>query len=339
MSVLPDTPSGRDRDALFAVGGEAGRLMAAYDWASTPVGPVEQWPAALRFAVRTVLVSKFPMVLTWGPDYLQFYNDAYAPLIGAKHPAIGQDIRNTLAEGWDALGPPIEHAMETLDASWLPGLLLLLERSGYREETYFTVSHAPAFDDAGQVAGMHAVCTEVTGQILGERRQRLLHDLATEGGHLGNERETVTAMCRALEGNPSTCRSRRSTSPTGRTGATAGWRRWDASPTHCPTPPRGPMTCRPTSPVWASWAARSGTPSRRPSCCRWRRRTTRRRSGCSSSARVPTGHWTPSTGRSTSWWPGSSPAPWPTCGPSRRSVCGRSPWPSSTARRPRSSPT
>ena len=106
---------------------------------------------------------KFPMVLTWGPEYTQFYNDAYAPFIGAKHPAIGEDIRITLAEGWDALGPPIEHAMTTLEASWLPGLLLLLERAGYREETYFTVSHAPAFGDDGQVAGMHAVCTEVTG--------------------------------------------------------------------------------------------------------------------------------------------------------------------------------
>jgi signal transduction histidine kinase/ActR/RegA family two-component response regulator len=197
--VALDTPWGSDGGALFAAGGEAGRIMAAFDWAGTPVGPVETWPAALRYAVRTVLVSKFPMVLTWGPDFVQFYNDAYAPFIGAKHPAIGEDIRITLAEGWDALGPPIAHAMTTLEASWLPGLLLLLERAGYREETYFTVSHAPAFGDDGQVAGMHAVCTEMTGQILGERRQRLLHDLSTVGGQLGDERETVAAMCRALE--------------------------------------------------------------------------------------------------------------------------------------------
>ncbi len=191
-----------DRGALFAAGGEAGRLMAAIDWAATPVGPVEDWPASLRYAVRTVLVSRFPMVLTWGPDFIQFYNDAYAPFIGAKHPAIGEDIRVTLAEGWDALGPPIEHAMSTLEASWLPGLLLLLERAGYREETYFTVSHAPAFGDDGQVAGMHAVCTEMTGQILGERRQRLLHHLSTVGGQLGDEQETVAAMCRALRSDP-----------------------------------------------------------------------------------------------------------------------------------------
>jgi signal transduction histidine kinase/CheY-like chemotaxis protein len=201
VSMAPDPVSGPDGGDVFAAGGDAGRLMAAFDWAASPVGPVEAWPAALRHAVRTVLVSRFPMVLTWGPEFTQFYNDAYAPLIGAKHPAIGQDIRVTLAEGWDALDPPIRHAMETLEASWLPGLLLRLERSGYVEETYFTVSHAPAFGDDGEVAGMHAVCTEVTGQILGERRQRLLHDLATVGSHLGDERETVTAMCRSLDGD------------------------------------------------------------------------------------------------------------------------------------------
>ena len=179
--MVPDPASGPDIGDLFAAGGEAGRIMAAFDWASTSVGPVESWPASLRFAVRTVLVSRFPMVLTWGPDFQQFYNDAYAPLIGAKHPAIGEDIRVTLSEGWAALEPPIEHAMTTLEASWLPGLLLPLERSGYLEEAYFTVSHAPAFDDDGRVAGMHGVCTEVTGEVLSARRQQLLHELAMAG--------------------------------------------------------------------------------------------------------------------------------------------------------------
>ena len=199
--MSPALDAGSRGGEVFAAGGDAGRLMAAFDWASSPVGPVASWPAALRHAVRSVLVSEFPMVLTWGPEFTQFYNDAYAPLIGGKHPAIGEDIRVTLAEGWDALDRPIRQAMETLEASWLPGLLLRLERSGYVEETYFTVSHAPAFGDDGEVAGMHAVCTEVTGQVLGERRQRLLHDLATVGSRLGDERETVTAMCRALDGD------------------------------------------------------------------------------------------------------------------------------------------
>jgi signal transduction histidine kinase/CheY-like chemotaxis protein len=206
VCVAPDLPSapgiGGPVADLFTGGGEAGRLMASHDWSATPVGPVEDWPASLRFAVRTVLASRFPMVLTWGPDYLQFYNDAYAPFIGAKHPAIGEDIRITLAEGWAALEGPVEHAMATREASWLPRLPLLLERAGYREETYFTVSHAPAFGDDGRVAGMHAVCTEVTGEVLGERRQRLLRDLSTAGAVLGDEPAVLAGLCEALTGDP-----------------------------------------------------------------------------------------------------------------------------------------
>jgi signal transduction histidine kinase len=177
--------------------------MAAFDWSATPVGPVEAWPASLRHAVRTVLVSRFPMILAWGPGYTQFYNDAYATLIGTKHPgAIGDDLRVTLAEGWAALQEPVEHAMAAREASWIPQLLLLLERAGYREETYFTVSHAPAYGDDGRVAGMHAVCTEVTRQVLAERRQRLLHDVATSTGALLDEAAMVAAMTAALAGDP-----------------------------------------------------------------------------------------------------------------------------------------
>ena len=200
--MAPDSPSGPGNGDLFAAGGEAGRLMAALDWASTPVGPVDTWPASLRFAVRTVLVSRFPMVLTWGPEFTQFYNDAYAPLIGSHHPAIGEDIRVTLVAGWGVLGPPIAHAITTLESSWFPALQLLLERDGYREETYFTVTHAPAFGDDGNVAGMHAVCYEVTGEVIGGRRQRLLHQLSVAGSSVGDEQQLVSAMCATLSGDP-----------------------------------------------------------------------------------------------------------------------------------------
>jgi hypothetical protein len=196
VSTAADGPADAD---LFRDGGANGRLMAAFDWSATPLGPVRDWPAGLRYAVRTVLASRFPMILTWGPQYTQIYNDAYATLIGAKHPAaIGADLRVTLAEGWAALQEPVERAMATCEPSWIPQLLLLLERAGYREETYFTVSHAPAYGDAGEVAGMHAVCTEVTRQVLAERRQRMLHDVATAAGRLDDVPGTVTQMTGAL---------------------------------------------------------------------------------------------------------------------------------------------
>ncbi|MGY2078974.1 ATP-binding protein [Modestobacter sp. SYSU DS0657] len=199
--MTPDPSSGAVDD-LFTGGGEAGRLMSALDWSATPVGAVSSWSAGLRYAVRTVLASRYPMVLTWGPEYTQFYNDAYAPFIGAKHPAIGEDIRVTLAEGWAALAGPVDHAIATREASWLPRLPLLLERAGYREETYFTVSHAPAFEDDGSVGGMLGVCTEVTGEVLGERRQRLLHDLSTTGASLADEEQLLVALSATLGSDP-----------------------------------------------------------------------------------------------------------------------------------------
>jgi PAS domain S-box-containing protein len=153
----------------------------AFDWSPTPLGAIENWSPSLKSLVKTLLASRYPMVLTWGANFTQFYNDAYSQLIGDKHPAaLGIDIRITLAEAWDTLGPTIEAVMTTGVASWIPALLLVLERSGYREESYFSVSHAPAEDDWGQIVGMLAVCSEVTQQVLGERRLRLLQNLAAK---------------------------------------------------------------------------------------------------------------------------------------------------------------
>ena len=156
-----------DQD-LFTAGGELGRLMAARDWAATDLGPVREWPQSLRAAVRIVLSSRYPMLLLWGPDFTQLYNDAYSALIGDKHPAaLGLDVRITLAEGWDVLRPLIEEAMRTGVASWVPALQLLLNRSGYDEEAYFSVSHAPARDDDGVTVGVLTVCSEMSDQVVG----------------------------------------------------------------------------------------------------------------------------------------------------------------------------
>ena len=168
------------QDAMFMGPSEMHARIRAHDWAATPVGPVESWPQSLKTLVRTLLSSSYPMELLWGPSLTQFYNDAYSKLIGDKHPAaLGIDVRITLAESWDTLGPMVHQVMTTGVANWTPALLLLLERSGYREEAYFSVSHAPAEDDEGRIVGMLGVCSEVTEQILSARRLSLLRDLTS----------------------------------------------------------------------------------------------------------------------------------------------------------------
>lgn len=190
-------PSDTAAQTLFAGAGEIRALARALDWSRTPLGPVAGWPQSLRSTVRTLLSSQYPMILTWGPAFTQIYNDAYAKLIGAGHPeALGSDIRITLAAGWDTLGPMIARVMRTGEANWTPALPLLMERAGYREEAYFSVSHAPAEDDGGHIVGMLAVCSEVTAQVVGERRLGLLRDLAAKAG----ETRSVDATCADIAG-------------------------------------------------------------------------------------------------------------------------------------------
>ncbi|MEU5785086.1 ATP-binding protein [Micromonospora lupini] len=194
----------RPRTDLFDDGGDTGRLMAELDWADTPLGAVSSWPQSLRSAVRVVLSSRYPMLLLWGDRLSQLYNDAYSALIGDKHPAaLGDDVRVTLAEGWDVLAPLIQQAMATGVASWVPALQLLLERAGYREEAYFSVSHAPARDDDGRTVGVLTVCSEVTEQVVGERRLRLLRDLSLGGdGRTVDVDATCARLVDAIGGHP-----------------------------------------------------------------------------------------------------------------------------------------
>jgi len=97
---------------VLSGGGEMGALMRAFDWGLTPVGPVEMWPQSLRTAVSIVLESRYPMYISWGPEFVQFYNDAYRPVLGAKHPgALGRSTFDTWSEIWDDIGPRIDRVM------------------------------------------------------------------------------------------------------------------------------------------------------------------------------------------------------------------------------------
>ena len=117
----------------------------AFDWSSTPLGPIESWPQSLRTAVRIVLTSRFSMWMTWGPDLTVFYNDAYRhDTLGVKHPwALGRPAREVWAEIWEDIEPRIATVLADGTATWDEALQLFLERSGYREETYHTFSYSP----------------------------------------------------------------------------------------------------------------------------------------------------------------------------------------------------
>ncbi len=179
-SALPDGVPEHPAQVL-AGDGEAARLMRATDWAGTAVGPVQQWPAALRTIVRMMLQSRHPMFLWWGPELIQFYNDAYIPSFGVgKHPAaMGQRGVDCWQEIWPIIWPQIDDVMTRGKASWHEDHLVPIFRNGRIEEVYWTYGYSPITGDDGVVAGTLVVCTETTSRVVALRRQHLLRTFAT----------------------------------------------------------------------------------------------------------------------------------------------------------------
>jgi signal transduction histidine kinase/DNA-binding response OmpR family regulator len=188
-------------DPLFAGDSEMALLMRRFDWSRTPLGPSATWPHSLRAAVRIILTSRFAMWLGWGPELTFFYNDAYATMtLGAKHPwALGRPAREVWAEIWQQIGPRIEQVMSTGVATWDERLMLFLERSGYREETYHTFSYSPLSDDADRTSGMLCVVSEETERVIGERRLSILAELAAQLTAADTTDDVLVAIGDALE--------------------------------------------------------------------------------------------------------------------------------------------
>jgi signal transduction histidine kinase/DNA-binding response OmpR family regulator len=152
-------------------------LLREADWAATPLGPVERWPDSMRAAIKTVLLSRVPMMLWWGPQLIQLYNAAAVPVIGRKHPAaIGQGAAECYAEAWSELEPLTNLVMTGKGATFSHDLFLPYQRHGYVEETYWTLSCSP-IHQGDRVNGLLVACMDTTRQVLSERRLGLLQGL------------------------------------------------------------------------------------------------------------------------------------------------------------------
>ena len=154
--------------AFLANGGDVGALMRGHDWSSSPLGSPETWPQSLRTIVSMMLNSKFPMFIAWGDELGLLYNDAYAGLMGSKHPrGLGCRFMDVWPEIWTDILPIIEQALSG-HAVYYENLPFTMNRNGSDEEAWFTFSYSPVRDEYGQVGGMFCACKETTEQVLAE---------------------------------------------------------------------------------------------------------------------------------------------------------------------------
>lgn len=192
MTPQPMPGSSAPVDFLIG-GGEMGERIRAFDWSSTPLGPVEQWPQSLKTVVRIMLTSRQPIWIGWGSELIKLYNDPYKAIVGGKHPeALGQPASIVWREIWDELEPRLRTAVEQNEGTYDEALLLIMERYGYPEETYYTFSYSPVPGDQGGVGGIICANTNDTARIIGERQIKLLRTLAAQTA----DTRTLAEVCR-----------------------------------------------------------------------------------------------------------------------------------------------
>ena len=142
------------------------RLVAQHDWSKTSLGPIQSWPPSLKSAVNLMLNSQHPMWVGWGPETTFLYNDAYISVLSlAKHPwALGRPMREVWAEIWGDVGVLVEKVYAKGEPSYVDNLRLFMSRGDRLEETYYSFSYSPIFDESGKVAGLSLSQLRANGQ-------------------------------------------------------------------------------------------------------------------------------------------------------------------------------
>ena len=176
-----------------------------FDWAATSIGPRDKWPESLKLMLNVILDSGFPMSVRWGPDLIVLYNDAYAPLLGDRHPRIlGKQLREVWPEIYGelcALHEDILHGDR--GGFFAEDHLWRIQRHGVPEDARFTVSYSPIPDPSAPngIGGILATAYETTERVRNERTlQAHTERLETEVQHRTRERDRIWTVSEDLLG-------------------------------------------------------------------------------------------------------------------------------------------
>ncbi len=202
MNFYLNKPMTLEPPEFLAGGGEMGAAIRAFNWDATPLGPPETWSQSLKTCLRIMLASRQPMWIWWGPELINFYNDAYLSIIGGKHPAaLGRPAREVWHEIWDQISVRIAGAMAG-EATYSEAEMLVMHRNGYPEETYYTFSFSPVPEEDGKIGGIVCASSDDTDRVIGARRLALLRELASRTWDADTVDDVYTLSARALAADP-----------------------------------------------------------------------------------------------------------------------------------------
>jgi signal transduction histidine kinase/DNA-binding response OmpR family regulator len=190
--------------SFLAGGGEMGALLRSHGWDQSLLGAPAGWPHSLKTAIRIMLTFRQPIWVGWGSELTFLYNDACKAIIGGKHPsALGRPTAEVWREIWADIGPMLATAMGGgIEGTAVEEQLLIMERNGYPEETYYTFSYSPIREDDGRPGGIICANTDDTKRVVGERQLALLRDLSAATAHTRSWRDVCERAAMALRSNP-----------------------------------------------------------------------------------------------------------------------------------------
>lgn len=92
--------------------GSCAERIRGSTWQDTALGPIEDWPAALRMVLGMMLRSAAPKLLVWGEDLTTFYNDSLMRLLATGPEGIGSALPPLLPRAWPHVEGLVRAAME-----------------------------------------------------------------------------------------------------------------------------------------------------------------------------------------------------------------------------------
>ncbi|MET8153284.1 SpoIIE family protein phosphatase [Actinoplanes sp. NPDC049668] len=179
-SAMTTLPNQTGAPAVPAV--DCAARVRVHPWAATSLGPAQAWDPAVRATVDVLLASPVPMALAYGDDHVLVYNDAYAELLGDRHPdALGRPGAEVFGEQWTApgVGGVVEDVYRTGQPFLEAETQIAVARgsAGQVEQASFTRGHSVVRDAHDTVVGVLTVAAETT-QVT--RRLQSLGDLTAK---------------------------------------------------------------------------------------------------------------------------------------------------------------
>jgi PAS domain S-box-containing protein len=165
--------------AFLAGGGETGAYIRSQDWSDSPLGPIQDWPQSLRSALSIALRSASASAIYWGHDHRFLYNDAWAELLGDRHPwALGRPAAEVLADVWPALAEQFGGVLRDGQAVNMLDTLLVRNVGGQTYDSYWSYSLLPVAGEDGRIGGILAQVRDSTRHVLRGRRDALMLRIA-----------------------------------------------------------------------------------------------------------------------------------------------------------------